>query len=721
MNVKTGFLTGFSLAAVAIALAMVPAAASYVTPTFVPGNPSCTDLGYNFGFKVEPPNSGTYDIDGTNTVTITGNMVYFEWSSTLGVDAVIVKGGTAANVYVYDPPAESFGDTGLHSPPNPNRKNQPYELSHIEFCYDYELRAALDVLKTAETTFTRTFGWEIDKNVTPEMWDLFTGDSGTSRYTVSVSKDDGTDSEWAVAGTITITNNTPEEATIQSVLDTISGFGAVSVDCGVSFPYTLPPGGSLECSYSSPLPDGATRTNTVTVTTSGNVDGAEAVAEVTFGDPTTVVNDAVTVEDTFAGPLGGFGDDGSAGYERTFTCDGDEGKHDNKATIVETGLSDSESVTVRCYGLTVTKTAATSFAHIWRWTIDKLASDADLVLAQGQLFQVNYEVTLDAMDEFVNVVSGDIWIANPAPIDAELTGVSDVVSLGIVADVDCPSLTVPAGGSLHCTYRAELPDASDRTNTATATLQNYAYDSAGNPTASGTTDFSGSANVTFDPNGLAEEVDECVDVTDTNLGFLGTVCEDAVPQTFEYSLWFGAHADADVPLVCGDNEHTNTASFVTRDTGATGSDDWTVSALVTCEQVSEGCTLTPGYWKTHSEYGPAPFDEAWELILPSRKDTPFFLSGQTYYEVLWTEPSENAYYILAHAYIAAGLNQLNGASIPADVLTAFNDATSLLNTYSPAEIASLQGDDPLRQRFITLAGVLDAYNNGLSGPGHCSE
>ena len=24
-----------------------------------------------------------------------------------------------------------------------------------------------------------------------------------------------------------------------------------------------------------------------------------------------------------------------------------------------------------------------------------------------------------------------------------------------------------------------------------------------------------------------------------------------------------------------------------------------------------GCTLTPGYWKTHSEFGPAPYDDNW--------------------------------------------------------------------------------------------------------------
>jgi len=89
----------------------------------------------------------------------------------------------------------------------------------------------------------------------------------------------------------------------------------------------------------------------------------------------------------------------------------------------------------------------------------------------------------------------------------------------------------------------------------------------------------------------------------------------------------------------------------------------------------DGCTLTPGYWKTHSAYGPAPYDPTWALI---GEDTPFFLSGISYYEALWTEPKGgNAYYILAPAYIAARLNVLNGASIPARRFSTMLPASSI--------------------------------------------
>jgi len=130
-----------------------------------------------------------------------------------------------------------------------------------------------------------------------------------------------------------------------------------------------------------------------------------------------------------------------------------------------------------------------------------------------------------------------------------------------------------------------------------------------------------------------------------------------------------------------------------------------------------GCTLTPGYWKTHSEFGPAPYDDTWAQ-LPNGASTTFFLSGKSYYQVLWTSPAGNAYYNLSFHYIAAGLNFMNGAD-PSAAQAAYDAATILFNTYTPAQIAALRGSNPLRQQFISLAGILGNYNEGIIGPGHC--
>ncbi len=136
------------------------------------------------------------------------------------------------------------------------------------------------------------------------------------------------------------------------------------------------------------------------------------------------------------------------------------------------------------------------------------------------------------------------------------------------------------------------------------------------------------------------------------------------------------------------------------------------------EIVYTGCTRSQGYWKTHSMYGPAPYDSTWELL---GEDSTFFLSNKSNYEVMWTPPSGgNAYYILAHKYIATALNLLGGAD-PGEIQEAFEDATDLFETYTPAYIGSLRGNNPIRQEFLMLSGILDDYNSGVIGPGNCQE
>ncbi|MDY0109848.1 MAG: DNRLRE domain-containing protein [Candidatus Krumholzibacteria bacterium] len=136
------------------------------------------------------------------------------------------------------------------------------------------------------------------------------------------------------------------------------------------------------------------------------------------------------------------------------------------------------------------------------------------------------------------------------------------------------------------------------------------------------------------------------------------------------------------------------------------------------DEPGDGCTRTQGYWKTHSEFGPAPYDAVWAM-LPDGASTPFFLSGQTYHQVMWTPPAGgNAYYMLAHQYIAAQLNGLAGSDFTA-AQTAFDAATELFNTRTPAQVAALRG--AARAQVVALAQTLDDYNNGLIGPGHCDD
>jgi hypothetical protein len=121
----------------------------------VADNPTCGDLGATWiELKVEPVADGTFT-DGTLSVTIvvrdTDGGPVFDWTSNIGVDAVFVKGGPGGLLYVYDPPAESTGDTGLHAPVNPNN-GKFYGLSHLSFCYDKDQVPTTSTSSTSSTT-----------------------------------------------------------------------------------------------------------------------------------------------------------------------------------------------------------------------------------------------------------------------------------------------------------------------------------------------------------------------------------------------------------------------------------------------------------------------------------------------------------------------------------------------------------------------------------------
>jgi len=63
------------------------------------------------------------------------------------------------------------------------------------------------------------------------------------------------------------------------------------------------------------------------------------------------------------------------------------------------------------------------------------------------------------------------------------------------------------------------------------------------------------------------------------------------------------------------------------------------------------------------------------------------------------------------------LNGASSAAISADLAASL----SLLQMYTPAQVAAMSSTNKTRKKFISLASTLDAYNNGIIGPGHCDE
>ncbi|UZW59708.1 hypothetical protein [Lysobacter enzymogenes] len=461
------------------------------------------------------------------------------------------------------------------------------------------------------------------------------------------------------------------------------------------------------------------------------------------------------------------------------TCNADQGNSTNTATgtwstgaNTNASASDSATVQVACRTVSVSKTAQTRYDRDHAWTPDKhvvvspadakvtgmqgcladpiatgdyagnyLCDDVDVTLNAGGSYETVYRLaatrTTEAESNFA--VSGDIQVSWPADVSpvfspsapSDTLSFDDGGSQSVVPTCDAQTAT-----SLHCSYSAALSGKLGGTNQATIQRVQQCYDAQGNASACGFKRYSSNqAVVAFgDP---AVETDRCVALTDLfngtaglNLGagfgwtvqpllcgsFAQFVTGDVDPdpgivRSLDVAAAWLPPADTGPGLSC--EFMVPNVLTLNSDNGASKSDEAVLSVRVPELCASGGCTYTLGYWKTHSKYGPAPYDATWAKI---GEDTLFFGSGQTWYHVFWTPPKGgNAYYILAHQYMAARLNVEAGATAPAQVASAIAQAGAWF-----AGRSSAAPKGPARETAIALAGTLGAYNEGATGPGHCS-
>jgi hypothetical protein len=225
-----------------------------------------------------------------------------------------------------------------------------------------QLVEELTVSKTADTSYTRTHKWDIDKSVTtekeyteggfPKIW-LYIDGHGNEKatWTVDVNYKGYEDSDFDVSGVITIKNTGTLPATITDINDVLGGTPiTVVLPEGVTLPYTLPVDGTLECSYNKAVDSKIEGSNDVTVTTESNKE-YKASADIVWGDPTIEKYKTITVKDK--SDLFGEKDLGTVTapnnqqftYSKDFAWE-DYGKnalsdytYHNTATIVETGQS----------------------------------------------------------------------------------------------------------------------------------------------------------------------------------------------------------------------------------------------------------------------------------------------------------------------------------------------------------------------------------------------
>jgi hypothetical protein len=424
----------------------------------------------------------------------------------------------------------------------------------------------------------------------------------------------------------------------------------------------------------------------------------------------------------------------------------------------------------------VEKTAYTRFNRDYDWTPDKkivvrpddltveeksahcsllasgpyvgnyLCDDITIKLPTGGVYDTVYalKATKDAGTDSGRQVYGAIKVSWDADVtDPVFSGdPTDVLSFaaGLPATINGTVSDCAAGSDqINCNYVADVPDSRSGTNTASIDRPHVCYNADGTTKACavpGSSTYSGQAAFSF--GAPTTKDDNCVDLADLfngtaglNLGptFDWQVADELCSsQTFYVTgevtpgNFLDIHADW---APDGFEAYTPACTFYVpnvltlhQDDNANETDEATIGVNVP-DACNQGCTLTQGYWKTHAIYAAKPQfakkrDANWDSI--GGENTIFFLSGKTWITVFWTAPKGDAYYNLAHQYMAAVLNKNNGASVPANVATAIASATTFFQTHAPGSLSKAD-----KKTATDLAAVLGAYNEGKLGPSHCSE
>jgi hypothetical protein len=383
-----------------------------------------------------------------------------------------------------------------------------------------------------------------------------------------------------------------------------------------------------------------------------------------------------------------------------------------------------------------------------------LCEDAEITLNPGDTYDTVYKLVADqSQDDSAFVVSGSVNVTWPAGLTPEFDPATPTDTLTFT-DATNGTQSVPlncgaqGATSLACTYTANLPrDNVPGYNQASIdrVKQCYASDGTSTDCDNGKVTYtSNQALLTYgSPN---VENNKCVSITDLfnstpnlNLGIgFDWIVDPNKCEDFSTFVTGDIDPTANVKLLdilgnfillthIGEGKDCKfMVPNLLRLGGENGEDEAVIDVTITQLCDVQGCTYTQGYWKTHVNYAPKPQfskkrDATWDLIDNGallNENATFFLSGKTYIAVMWTPPAGNVYYNLAHQYIAAKLNVLDGAS-GAVIAAELAQAEALFTQYAPG--ANYWKNNTNKATVTALAGKLAAFNEGTIGPGHCSQ
>jgi hypothetical protein len=430
----------------------------------------------------------------TATNDVTTASVTFNWPTDGASKSVVVPDLAAGTYFVTEDPATGWTYDAANSTPE-TTITLPSCGGNVVIANKHQAQD-LTVSKTATATFSRKYDWSITKNVDKTTVDATAGTSVTFNYTVDVSQTGIEDSNWRVSGVISVTNpNASQDFTGVNVADVIDNGGNCSVD---SFNGTVPAGQTVAlnyvCSYTS-APSALTGTNTASATWSANAMGtpdgaASGTATYAFGAPSSLINQTITVQDTFNGNTTTLGTvtatnppaaPASASFKYSHTVAAPSGTcntYNNTAVIVETNQTAARSVQV-CGGadLTLVVSATPQFTRTFNWTIQKGVNktliNTPSPVAHVVVWQTGFVDSGWQLSGVATVTNPNDWESVPVVLGDSVSG-----GVGTCSFTGSSSLTVGPGQSVPlayvCTYPA-LPSPPSGTDTATATWDKTTY------------------------------------------------------------------------------------------------------------------------------------------------------------------------------------------------------------------------------------------------------
>ena len=407
--------------------------------------------------------------------------------------------------------------------------------SHTVDFYNLEYKD-LVVFKDATPYWEQTFTWTVDKTAEPAESDIFVGDTQDVKYTVTVTATPKSN-VYEVSGTITVNNPNPAVVEVYATIldevwddlvlkgyDDLTPGGPILISSGIStYSYSI--------TLSDPVEADKIYTNKVTVEVTAPVTKTYSDEELfSFNTPTEMVDESVDVEDDLQGFLGTVSYDDSPytfEYTRNYGPYSMVGSNTigNTATATGTDTStewtDSESVTIDVFDITVSKTATPYWERVFDWSIQKSVEAAQLEPFINDQIEVKYTIdVVKTVDTDTFSVSGTITIVNNNPSkDAEVY-VVDKVYYGMidVATQDLGSHTIAPSGTLTLSYEItfEATPGVEYTNKVHVDLKNYHWDYMGaaiEPIS--TTEFVGSEAFTYVEPDL--KINDEVTVTDVQV------------------------------------------------------------------------------------------------------------------------------------------------------------------------------------------------------------